>query len=80
MLQKSMWMLHNMPVASLCFIRMLQVFHLDVAKVDLDVAYVLQRLHTCFKFFRCFAGFQTYVYKYFSYFKRMVQVFYLNVA
>ena len=44
MLQKYIWMLHNMHVASICFkyfrclTRMLQVFHLDVAKVDLDVA------------------------------------------
>jgi hypothetical protein len=48
-----------MPVVSICFkcfIRMLQVFHLDVAKVDLDVAYVLQWLHARFKFFRYFAG------------------------
>ena len=48
-------MLHNMHVASvcfkcfMCFIRMLQVFHLDVAEVDLDVAYVAMAIHACFK-------------------------------
>jgi hypothetical protein len=38
-------MLHNMHVAGVCFkcfMRMLQAFHMDVAKVDLDIAYVLQ--------------------------------------
>jgi hypothetical protein len=38
---------------------MLQVFHLDVAKVDLDVAYVAMTIHACFK--RMFHLFQTYV-------------------
>ena len=28
---------------------MLQVFHLDVAKVDLDVAYVAIAIHVCLK-------------------------------
>jgi hypothetical protein len=35
----------------ICFRRMLQVFHLDVAKVDLDVAYIC----------KCFKCFHTYV-------------------
>jgi hypothetical protein len=45
-------MLHNMHVASVCFkclrcfIRMLQLFYLNVAKVDLDVAYVVNG-YTC---------------------------------
>ena len=33
---------------------MLQVFYLDVAKVDLDVAYVVMAIHVCFKCFICF--------------------------
>jgi hypothetical protein len=54
-------MLHSMHVASACFkcfrcfIRMLQVFHLEVAKVDLDVAYVFAMN------FKCFRVFLTYV-------------------
>ena len=35
---------------------MLQVFNLDVAKVDLDVAYVVMTIHACLKcfiFFKC---------------------------
>ena len=32
-----------------CFRLMLQVFHLDIAKVDLDVAYVVMTIHACFK-------------------------------
>jgi hypothetical protein len=28
---------------------MLQVFHLDIAQVDLDVAYVAMAIHACFK-------------------------------
>jgi hypothetical protein len=49
-----------------CFIRMLQVFHLDVACV-------LQWLHTCFtSVFRCLQVFSCSEY--------MLQVFHLNVA
>jgi hypothetical protein len=33
---------------------MLQVFHIDVAKVHLNVAYVAMTMHTCFKCFTCF--------------------------
>jgi hypothetical protein len=61
-------MLHNMHVASICFmcfIRMLQMFYLDVAKLDLDVACIcngfqvfLGVLHVfsyvCCKCFNCF--------------------------
>ena len=62
MLQKYMRMLHNMHVASVCFkcfrcfIRMLQMHHLDVAKVDLNVAYICNG-------FQVFSGvlFRTYV-------------------
>jgi hypothetical protein len=51
-----MQMLRNMPVANIyfkcfsCIIYMLQVFYLDVAKVDLDVTYV------CNGFYKCFLG------------------------
>jgi hypothetical protein len=64
-LLKNIWMLHNMHVSSVCFkcfrcfIRMFQVFHLDVAKVDLDAAYVAMAIHACFK--RTFYLFHTYV-------------------
>jgi hypothetical protein len=37
---------------------MLQVFHLDATKVNLDVAYVAMAIHACFK---CFICFHTYV-------------------
>jgi len=41
---------------------MLQVFSLDVAKVDLDVAYVAMTIHACFnRMFHVFYQFQTYV-------------------
>ena len=33
---------------------MLQVFHLNVVKINLDVAYVAMAIHTCFKCFICF--------------------------
>jgi hypothetical protein len=45
-------MLHNMHVASVCFkcfIYMLQLFYLDIAKVDLDVAYVFAMNFKCFR-------------------------------
>lgn len=48
---------------------MLQVFHLNAAKVDLDVAYVVMATHACFKhMFQVFYLFHTYV------------VFYLDVS
>jgi hypothetical protein len=37
-----------------CLNRMFQVFHLDVAKVDLDIAYIAMTIHVCFKCFICF--------------------------
>jgi hypothetical protein len=41
---------------------MLQIFNLDVAKVDLDVAYVAMTVHACFKrMFQVFHLFQTSV-------------------
>jgi ABC-type glucose/galactose transport system permease subunit len=45
---------------------MLQVFYLNVAKVDLNVAYVAMTIHACFKCFICF--------------RRMLQVFRLDVS
>jgi hypothetical protein len=45
------WMLQA-RVASVsfkCFICMLQVFHIDVAKVDRDVVYVAMAIHVCCK-------------------------------
>ena len=80
MLQKYIWMLHNMHVASVCFKcfkRMLQVFYLDVAKLDLDVVCVCNG-------FQVFLGvlqvFSEVCCKCFNYFGRMVQVFQLDVA
>ena len=35
-----------------CFRRMLQMFHLDVSKVDLSVAHVVVVIHACFISFR----------------------------
>jgi hypothetical protein len=37
-----------------CFRLMLQLFHLNIAKVDLDIAYVVMAIHACFKCFVCF--------------------------
>jgi hypothetical protein len=65
---------------------MLQVFHMDVAKVDRDVAYVAMVVHLCCKhllpmfhlFFRCML--QEYLSRCFICFIHMLQVFYLDVA
>jgi hypothetical protein len=66
------WMLHTLLWLA-CFKRMFQVFHmfadsccncfhLDVAKVDLDVAYVAMAIHAYFKhMFQVFHMFQTYI-------------------
>jgi hypothetical protein len=54
----------------MCFIYMLYMFHLDIAKVDL-VLHMLQWLYTCVA---------SVCFKYFSGFKRMLQVFHLDVA
>ena len=50
----------------ICFRRMLQVFHQDIAKVDLNVAYTYML--------------QAYVSSVFSCFKRIFQVFHLDVC
>ena len=66
-------MAHKLPwlytyvssVCSKCFIyfrSILQVFHLGVAKVDLDVAFVAMATHVCCKcMFEIFNRFQKYV-------------------
>jgi hypothetical protein len=45
---------------------MLQMFHMDVAKVNRDIAHVIMVVYLCFKCMFCF--------------RRMLQVFYLDVA
>jgi hypothetical protein len=73
-------MLHNMPVANICF-QVFQVFHTYVASVfiyrfckDLGVAYV------CNGFFKCFLGVSDVCFKCFNCFDCMLQLFYLNVV
>jgi hypothetical protein len=52
----------RVPNVFRCFRLILQVFHLDIAKVDIDVAYVAMVVHACFKrIFLVFYLFQTYV-------------------
>jgi len=77
-----------------CITRMLQVFHLDTAKVDLDVAYtcMLQayisnvsyvcciRLQWLSSVFRCFASVLEVCCKCFNCFGCILQVFHLDVA
>jgi hypothetical protein len=59
--------LHNMHVASVCFkcfrcfICMLQVFYLDVAKLDLDVACVYNGFQVFLGVLQVFQLFRTYV-------------------
>jgi hypothetical protein len=72
---------------------MLQVFHVDVTKVDQKVVYVAMAIHVCCKhLFQMFQLFQTYVTRVLSeccicftlyvasVFIRMLQVFHLDVA
>ena len=71
-----------MHVASVCFRGVLQVFHIDVAKVDRDVAHVAMAIHVCFKcMFRMFhLFFHTYVCKCFIWMLHMfLQVFEMYV-
>ena len=71
-----------------CFICMLQVFHVDVAKVDRDITYVAMAIHVCCKrLFQMFQLFQMDVARvlsrccvYFMCFKCMLHMFYLYVA
>ena len=65
---------------------MLQVFHLDVAKVCRDVAHVTMAIHVCLKclFQMFYLFFEMYVTSVLSEccicFTRMLQVFYLDVT
>ena len=64
---------------------MLQVFHVDVAKVDQDVAYVAMAIHVCCKsLIQTFQLFQIYVSRVLSRccicFTLMLQVFHPDVA
>jgi hypothetical protein len=53
---------HVLSICFKCFRLMLQMFYLDVAKLDLDVAYVAVNIHSCFKrMFQVFHLFQMYV-------------------
>jgi hypothetical protein len=69
-----------------CFIGMLQVFHLDVTKVDRDVSYVAMVVETCCKrlfqmfhlFFKCML--QVYLFGSCICFTHTLQVFYLDAA
>ena len=49
---------------------MLQVLYIDVAKVDLDIAYVVMAIHIYFK----------YMFQIFICCRRILQVFYLDVT
>jgi hypothetical protein len=54
MLHMLLWLhTHDLSVCVKCFRYvfrlMLQVFHMDVAKVDPNVAYVAMAIHICFK-------------------------------
>jgi hypothetical protein len=60
-----------------CFIYILQVFHLDVVKIDLDVAYICYGFQV---FSNVFASVSNVCCKCFSCFRRMLQVFHINVA
>jgi hypothetical protein len=69
-----------------CFIGMLQVFHMDVAKVDRDVAYVAMVVDVCCKLlllmFHLFSRhmLQMCLFGCCIYLTRMLQVFYLDVV
>jgi hypothetical protein len=68
-----------------CFICMWQVFHVDVAKVDRDVAYVVMTIYVCYKRpFQMFRLFQIDVVRVLSgcciCFALMLQVFYPDVV
>jgi hypothetical protein len=74
-----------MQVASVCFkcfsffIGMLQVFHMDVEKVDRDVAYVAIVVHVCCKLL--FLMFHLFFHTHFaSMFIWMLHMFYTYVA
>jgi hypothetical protein len=59
--------MHVSSVCFKCFICMLQVFHLLVAKVDLNVAYVGMAIYACFKrMFQMFHQFSVVCFKWFN--------------
>jgi hypothetical protein len=74
----------------ICFRCMLEVFYLNVAKVDLDVAYTCMLQAYVFKCFRCFIHCKCFIWvlhmfamptHVFSWrFRRMLQIFHLDVA
>ena len=65
---------------------MLHAFHLDVAKVDRNVAHVAMAIHVCCECIcsKCFSCFSETcckcMFQMFQLFQNMLQVFYLNVA
>jgi hypothetical protein len=61
--------MHVVSVCFRCFIHMFQVFHLDVAKVDMNIAYVF------YNSFQVFSDVLDVCCKCFSYFRRILQVF-----
>jgi hypothetical protein len=61
---------HVASVCFRCFRDMLQVFYIDVAKLNQNVTHVTMTIHICLKcMFQCFI-----------YFRRMLQVFHLDIA
>jgi hypothetical protein len=55
-------MLQAYVSGGLCFRDMLQLFYIDIAKIDQDVAHVAMAIHICFNcMFQMFHLFQTYV-------------------
>jgi hypothetical protein len=73
MLQKYIWMLHNMHVASVCF-QVFQMFHTYVASVSSEYCIYLQWL------FKYFASVSDAYFRCFTCFGRMLQMFYQDVA
>jgi len=73
-------MLHlKAHVASVCFRGMLQVFHMDVAKLDRDVTYVaMVVLYVACVYSKCFIYFFRHMFA--SVFTWMLHMFYLDVA
>jgi hypothetical protein len=67
-----------------CFGGILQVFHMDVTKVDQDVSYVTMVVHVCckcmFQMFHLFFKCMLQVYLYGCCLTHMLQIYYLNVA
>ena len=64
------WKVHVASVYFRYFRGVLQAFHIDVAKVDRDVAYVAMAIYVCFS-----VGSKCFICS-----RRMLQVFHLDVA